>query len=186
MLKNPYQRFREKVSEVQKQPPDVLRKKGVLRNVAKFTRKHLCQSLLLIKLQAWSLQLYIKKEILVQVFSCEFCQISKNTFCTDYLWTTASRSYAKNSAFLKICFITVKTWGFCLSRIFSLFRIFPPGLRAFENLKYWKIFIICKTLKIESLYLLSVSFLTFLTKILYSQDACSFTVTVSIFLLLLV
>ena len=26
----------------------------------------------------------------MQVFSCEFCEISKNTFFTDYLWTTAS------------------------------------------------------------------------------------------------
>ena len=31
-----------------------------------------------------------KKETLAQVFSCEFCEISKNTFCTKHLWTTAS------------------------------------------------------------------------------------------------
>ena len=49
-------------------------KKGVLRNFTKLTGKHLCQSLFLIKLQA------IKKETLAQVFSCEFCEISKNTF----------------------------------------------------------------------------------------------------------
>ena len=30
-----------------------------------------------------------KKETLVQVFSCEFCEISKNTFFTEHLWTTA-------------------------------------------------------------------------------------------------
>ena len=30
---------------LQKQPPDVFCKKGVLRNFAKFTGKHLCQSL---------------------------------------------------------------------------------------------------------------------------------------------
>ena len=41
-------------------------KKGVLRNFAKFTGKHLCQSL--------------KKETLAQVFSCEFCEISTTTF----------------------------------------------------------------------------------------------------------
>ena len=52
-------------------------RKGVLRNFAKFTEKHLCQSLFLIKLQACN---FIKKEALVQVFSCEFCEISKNTF----------------------------------------------------------------------------------------------------------
>ena len=39
---------------------------------------------ILIKLQAQG----CKKETLVQVFSCEFCEISKNTFSTD--WKTAS------------------------------------------------------------------------------------------------
>ena len=33
---------------------------------------------------------FIKKETLAQVFSCEFCEISKNTFFTERLWTTAS------------------------------------------------------------------------------------------------
>ena len=33
---------------------------------------------------------FIKKEALVQVFSCEFCEISKNTFFTEHLWATAS------------------------------------------------------------------------------------------------
>ena len=54
-------------------------RKDVLRNFAKFTRNHLCQSLLLIKLRAWGQQLYIKKETLAQVFSCKCCEISKNT-----------------------------------------------------------------------------------------------------------
>ena len=46
----------------------------------------------LIKL-AWNLREacnFIKKEILPQVFSCAFCEISKNTFFTEHLWTTAS------------------------------------------------------------------------------------------------
>ena len=33
---------------------------------------------------------FIKKETLAQVFSCEFCETSKNTFFTEHLWTTAS------------------------------------------------------------------------------------------------
>ena len=48
--------------------PEVFSIKGVLRNFAKFTGKHLCQSL------------FFKKETLAQVFSCEFCEIYKNTF----------------------------------------------------------------------------------------------------------
>ena len=31
-----------------------------------------------------------KREALAQVFSCEFCEISKNTFFTEHLWATAS------------------------------------------------------------------------------------------------
>ena len=33
---------------------------------------------------------FIKKETLAQVVSCEFCEISKNTFFTEHLWETAS------------------------------------------------------------------------------------------------
>ena len=29
---------------------------------------------------------FIKKETLPQVLSCEFCEIFKNTFCTEHLW----------------------------------------------------------------------------------------------------
>ena len=32
----------------------------------------------------------LKKETLALVFSCEFCQISRNTFFTEHLWATAS------------------------------------------------------------------------------------------------
>ena len=47
-------------------------------NFPKFTGKHLCQSL------------FFKKETLAQVFSCEFCEISKNIFFTEHLGTTTS------------------------------------------------------------------------------------------------
>ena len=53
----------------------VLRKKSALRNFAKFIGKHLCQS---------------QKETLAQVFSCEFCEISKKILFTEHLWMTAS------------------------------------------------------------------------------------------------
>ena len=33
---------------------------------------------------------HLKKETLAQVFSCEFCEISRNTFFTESLWTAAS------------------------------------------------------------------------------------------------
>ena len=50
--------------------PEVFCKKGVLRNFAKFTGKHLCQGLFLNKVAG--VHSFIKKETLAQVFSCEF------------------------------------------------------------------------------------------------------------------
>ena len=65
----------------QKQPSECSVKKGVLRNFAKFTGKHLCQSF------------FFWKESVAQVFSCEFNRISKNAFFTEYLLTNASYAY---------------------------------------------------------------------------------------------
>ena len=53
--------------------------KCVLKNFAKFTVKYLCQSLFLTKLQ-FSASSFIKKETLALMFSCELCEIPKNTF----------------------------------------------------------------------------------------------------------
>ena len=58
--------------------PEVFCKEGVLRNSVKCTGKHLCQVSFLIKFQACN---FIKKETLTQAFSCELCEIFKNTFC---------------------------------------------------------------------------------------------------------
>ena len=51
---------------------DVVLKAGVLKNFAKFTGKHLCQRPFFNNVVGLSLQLYLKKETLTQVFSCEF------------------------------------------------------------------------------------------------------------------
>ena len=69
--------------------------KGVLRNFAKFTGKHLCQSLFFNKVAGGACNFikketlahnFIKKETLAQLFSCEFCEISNNIFLTEHLW----------------------------------------------------------------------------------------------------
>ena len=65
----------------------------VIRNFKNLTGKDLCQRLFLIKLQA-------KKETLAEVFSCEFCEIPKNTFFTEHLWTTVSIFYRKRTRML--------------------------------------------------------------------------------------
>ena len=63
--------------------------KYVPRNFTKFTRKHLCQSLFFNKVAGLKPATLLKK-VLTQVFSCEFCEISKNTFFTEHIWTTYS------------------------------------------------------------------------------------------------
>ena len=60
--------------------PEVFCKKGVRKNFAKFTGKHLCQSF------------FFKKELLAKVFSCEFWEISNNTF---FLKNTSGGSFWK-------------------------------------------------------------------------------------------
>ena len=57
-------------------------KNGVFRNFTKFTGKGLYQSHFLNKVAGL--------QTLVQMLSCEFCEISKNTFFTERLWATAS------------------------------------------------------------------------------------------------
>ena len=41
------------------------------------------------------LQHFFKKKTLAQMFSCKFCEISKNTFFAEHLWTTASEIFNK-------------------------------------------------------------------------------------------
>ena len=58
---------------------EVFCKKGVLRNLTKFTGKHLFQSLFFNKIAGLRSEALLEK-ILAQVFSCEFCKISINAF----------------------------------------------------------------------------------------------------------
>ena len=58
---------------------EVFCKKAVLKNFAKFTGKHVCQSLFFNKVAAQACN-FIIKEILALVFSCESCKIFKNIY----------------------------------------------------------------------------------------------------------
>ena len=59
--------------------------------------------------QRYFTEIEYKKEVLTQVFSCEFCEIFKNTFFTEHLRATASERISlknfirKNSCYKKIC-----------------------------------------------------------------------------------
>ena len=61
--------------------PEGFCKKGVLGNFIKFTGKHLCQSIFLNKVEGLRPSTLLKKRLCsAQVFSCDFCEVSKNTF----------------------------------------------------------------------------------------------------------
>ena len=67
----------------QKQPPEVFCEKRCSQKFRKIHRKTPVSPVP----QACN---FIKKETLAQVFSCEFCEIFKNTIFTEHLRTTAS------------------------------------------------------------------------------------------------
>ena len=72
---------KNKKLEIQKQSP-----RGVLRNFTKFSRKLLCHSLFFNNVTGKRPATLLKKETLAQMFSCEFCEISKNTPFYRNLW----------------------------------------------------------------------------------------------------
>ena len=64
--------------------PEVFCKKSVLRNFAKFTRKHLCQSLLFNK--GLRLATLLKKRLWRRCFLVNFTKFLRKPFLTEHLW----------------------------------------------------------------------------------------------------
>ena len=90
-------------------------RKGVLSNFAKFTRKHLYQSLFIF---------FIKKQALAQVFSCKFWAISQNTFFTEHPWPTASEERFFKLAPNK----SLKTACVCIAFFFHYFKHYGQNI----------------------------------------------------------
>ena len=108
-------------------------RKGVLRNFANFTGKRLCHRLIFNKVAGLRSEAhnFIKTESLAQVFSCEFCEISKNTFFTEHLQTTSS--------------------GFCMVSIFPSNPFHATGqLREkFPNTEFLLVHILLYSVRIQ-------------------------------------
>ena len=128
--------------------PEVFYKKGVLRNYAKFTGKHVCQRLFfnkvadlrpatLLKKSLWpKVCNFIKKESLPQVFSCEFCEISRNTFFTEHLRRLLLKFqnfwehlFGKSSA--NSCFCIV--WVHCVCPVSSQMKLVKTYAKTFSS-----------------------------------------------------
>ena len=77
-------------------------KKDFLGNFAKFTGKHLCQSLF------FSKKNFIKKETLAQIYSCEFCEIFENTIFYRTPLVAASVKTTSTGVYLHLPITSVK------------------------------------------------------------------------------
>ena len=72
----------------------------------------------------------MKKEPLIQVFSCEFCEISKNIFFTEHLSTTASvlsEHLQKNGKIVSIVFYLKVFFGNIHPKICNFLLLAPVG-----------------------------------------------------------
>ena len=91
----------------QKQPSEVFCKKRCSEELRKIYGKNLCQSLFFNKFAGLRAATLLK-ETLAQVFSCEFCEISKNNFFTEHLRATASGFCVAGLAIDRPCFKNLK------------------------------------------------------------------------------
>ena len=138
MKNSHYENFWLDTSEYRCCRPEVFCRKSVLKNFAKFKGELLCQSLLFEKVAGLRPYFFIKNGTPAQVFSCEFCKTSKNTFFTEHLWWLLLWTD------LGLTLIMVTFWR-CLATLFwtvaFLLNPFLPMILAFS----YKSFIICKT-----------------------------------------
>ena len=81
-------------------------KKGILEFSQNSQEKTCTRVIFLNEVTGLQASNFIKKETVAQVFSCEFCEIFKNAFFTEHLWTTASIIIW---IFTVICLVIVST-----------------------------------------------------------------------------
>ena len=103
--------------------PKVFCKKGVLRNFEKFTRKHLCQSLLFNKVAGLRPTTLLKKETLARCFPGDFCEIFlRATFLKEHL-RSLLLTYQKLYYKWFFNFYGNFLWRFCMFTFMSLFIV---------------------------------------------------------------
>ena len=79
-------------------------RKGVVRDFAKVTGKHLCQSLVFNKVAGLA-------QVLEQVISCDFWEISKNTFFTEHIRVSASGWLYGKIMLIKCLLLIIKCYN---------------------------------------------------------------------------
>ena len=109
--------------------PDVFCKKGVLRNFAKFTEKHLCHSLFFNKVPGLRSAILFKKRLQHRCFPVNFVKFLRTPFLTEHLWwlhlAIPSRLYqVEHFCYSEQVIPSRRFWIFCEGYIWS--RTFLP------------------------------------------------------------
>ena len=114
----------------QKQPPELFYKKGVLKNLAKFTGKHLCWSFFFKKVAGLSLQ--------HRCFPVNFAKFLRTLYRTPPGDCICMRSFSRLKKPIKKLFyfkqslqnnVTKRTWVF-------IFVLFPPNIHIFFKIEF--------------------------------------------------
>ena len=86
MIFDHYQNVKSKYQNISR--PEVFCEKGVVRNFAKFTGKHLCQAFFLNKVAGLRPQLatLLKESLCHTYFPVNFAKFLRTPFLTEYLW----------------------------------------------------------------------------------------------------
>ena len=117
-----------------KQSTEVFCKKGILRNFAKFTGKHLCQRLLFNKVASLGLQLYQKKSLWHRCLPVNFVKFLRTYFFTEHLWATASDSTKSiNKTLVKFYKETLILHHFFIYHICNL-KLYCDGVWSIKRL----------------------------------------------------
>ena len=89
--------------------PEVFCEKGILRNFAKFTGKHLFQSLFFNKVAGGCLQIYLKKRLWHRCVPGNFAKFLRTPFSTEHLrWLLLTKRQPQSSDVYQ-CVITIST-----------------------------------------------------------------------------
>ena len=113
-------------------------KKGVLRNFAKFTY---ARTSFLIELQTEACN-FVNKETLVQLFYCEFCEISKKTLFTEHVWATASVYSVITSRFPRpttVIAIKLNTFYLRIKRAWSIYLVIKEKTNNIFKVKIFRL-----------------------------------------------
>ena len=89
----------------QKQPPEVFHKKGLVRNFAKFTGKHLCQRLFFNKVTGLRPVTLLKKSLWHRCFPVNFTKFLRTAFLQNTSRRLLLNSNDINFILLETCFI---------------------------------------------------------------------------------